>query len=343
MSHTCHLTSLDPDITAFILTKCAALSVCLCVRSCLSLHRVGALDQVWADLRTRDEATQLDGRPVEMEGARARYQQHRECIPSRILHQLSGHTDEVLHLAFSHTGELLCTASRDQTAIVWKMGGVSAPAQVAALPLGGVGAWVAWSPDDSLLAVATLLYTGLEIDTLGAAHLHRFVSGNWQQVAEFHSQAYDAWPVFHGDYLLYGCHGEAFMQGSFYAAIANREKESMLDLKVWCTASIGEEGVDSYTIALSLGGPHKLWQKNYYHNPTLSFPDNSAKGHLITLTGTSDLLVDTLAVVPVMEGPLQATGPCSFIQENGALLDLQPIQISGSQSGFIVSVSDGGC
>ena len=343
-----HLTSVDTHITASILTMCPALSVCLSMRSCVRLNRVGSLDEVWAELSSRDEAKQLDGRSVAEDGAHKRYKQHRQHIPTRIMHRLVGHADEVLHLAFSNSGDFLCTVSRDETAILWEMGGSSliTPAQVATLQLDNVGMFVAWSPNDSLLAVAT---SGLG-NNAGILHLHRNISGYWLKVAEIHTQStYDIYPVFHGEYFMYGCTCQrdgANPRRILSESIQDREKETAVYLNVWCTASIGAEGdfgAAPSQIALSLGGPDRLWQKNFYHFAVLSFPNNSTQGHLITVTGTNSEFNDTLAIVPVSEDSLKATGPCYFIQESGALLNLQPVQISATESGFLVSVSDDEC
>jgi len=42
-------------------------------------------------------------------------------FPSVTTHVLTDHTDEVWRLAFSHNGEWLCTAGKDNTAIIYKV------------------------------------------------------------------------------------------------------------------------------------------------------------------------------------------------------------------------------
>lgn len=42
-------------------------------------------------------------------------------VPRNILHRLKGHTDEVWFVQFSHQGDLLASASKDSTVIIWKM------------------------------------------------------------------------------------------------------------------------------------------------------------------------------------------------------------------------------
>lgn len=49
------------------------------------------------------------------------YRCGREQIPTATTQVLLDHSDEVWHLAFSHNGEMLATASKDSTAIIWKV------------------------------------------------------------------------------------------------------------------------------------------------------------------------------------------------------------------------------
>lgn len=42
-------------------------------------------------------------------------------FPSLTTHTLTGHTDEIWRLEFSHNGEWLATAGRDKTAIIWNV------------------------------------------------------------------------------------------------------------------------------------------------------------------------------------------------------------------------------
>ena len=67
---------------------------------------------------------------------------------------LTDHTDEVWHVAFSHDGTMLASASKDQTAIIWQ---VQRQEQRLAKKFTLRGhsqsiAYLAWSPDDTMLA-----------------------------------------------------------------------------------------------------------------------------------------------------------------------------------------------
>ena len=67
---------------------------------------------------------------------------------------LTDHTDEVWHVAFSHDGSMLASASKDKTAIIWQ---VQRQKQTLAkkFTLSGHSesvAYLAWSPDDTMLA-----------------------------------------------------------------------------------------------------------------------------------------------------------------------------------------------
>lgn len=70
------------------------------------------------------------------------------------LQVLTDHTDEVWHVAFSHDGTMLASASKDKTAIIWQ---VQRQEQTLAkkFTLSGHSesiAYLAWSPDDTMLA-----------------------------------------------------------------------------------------------------------------------------------------------------------------------------------------------
>lgn len=333
--------SLTSHLTELILTKCPASSVCLTARSCTGLCQVSQRDTVWAELRLRDEAWQLDGGSVPMAGARSRYQQHRERIPTRRIHQLTGHTDEVLHLAFSHSGDMLCTASRDRSAILWEMGEDlrAAPTMACTLGIDEPVVHVSWSPDDSLLVLAT---------HKSMAHVYRkplvqslddvYTNTVWPKVATLRSyiNVYDLYPVFGAGYLLYGMDATLPLA---HPAVRNAFRYgSEVHLKVWSTSSIDDAWTSS-SITLPLGGPSLDWQKEFYHMSRLCFQD-SHEGHLLALTGTNDSFCDTIAIVPVNEvsGSIQATGSCNFLRENGAIQMLHEARISPTESGFVTSV-----
>lgn len=44
-----------------------------------------------------------------------------DCFPSKTIHVLKNHTDEVWYVAFSNDGQYLASVSKDQTCVVWNM------------------------------------------------------------------------------------------------------------------------------------------------------------------------------------------------------------------------------
>jgi len=42
-------------------------------------------------------------------------------MPQQTLFVLQGHTDEVWHVAYSHDGRYIASASRDTTVIIWSV------------------------------------------------------------------------------------------------------------------------------------------------------------------------------------------------------------------------------
>eukprot|EP00891_Asterochloris_glomerata_P001993 jgi/Astpho2/1993/Aster-00501 len=69
-----------------------------------------------------------------------------EQIPSVTTQVLQDHTDEVWHIAFSHGGTMLASASRDNSAIIYSIDSLRRHGHTDAI------ATLAWSPDDSMLA-----------------------------------------------------------------------------------------------------------------------------------------------------------------------------------------------
>lgn len=82
----------------------------------------------------------------------------REQIPTVTTQVLLDHEDEVWHLAFSHDGRMLASASKDQTAIIWDVGGRGAGGGGGVVRRhvlrGHTGpiAFLCWSADDARLA-----------------------------------------------------------------------------------------------------------------------------------------------------------------------------------------------
>ena len=83
----------------------------------------------------------------------------REQLPTEAVRVLEGHTDEVWHLQFSHSGRMLASASRDRTAIVWDTspgaGGRGFGVRHTLRGHEQALTYVSWSPDDALLCTAS--------------------------------------------------------------------------------------------------------------------------------------------------------------------------------------------
>ena len=77
-------------------------------------------------------------------------------LPQSVAQVLFDHEDEVWHVAFSHSGALLASASRDGTAVVWEVHAAkpACPLRRRHTLADGAGpiAFLAWSADDALLA-----------------------------------------------------------------------------------------------------------------------------------------------------------------------------------------------
>eukprot|EP00118_Oscarella_pearsei_P002921 m.12198 g.12198 ORF g.12198 m.12198 type:complete len:568 (+) comp23868_c0_seq1:226-1929(+) len=76
----------------------------------------------------------------------------RNQFPSECHHSLEDHTDEVIHLQFSHNGKRLATGSKDSTVILWNVedpGDIKKVRTLQGHPFGI--AWVQWSPDDQYI------------------------------------------------------------------------------------------------------------------------------------------------------------------------------------------------
>ncbi len=72
--------------------------------------------------------------------------------PRLILQVLEQHSDEVWHIAFSHGGSMLASASKDRSAVIWAVGqdGLLRARHVLDSHEQPV-CYLAWSPDDSML------------------------------------------------------------------------------------------------------------------------------------------------------------------------------------------------
>ncbi len=67
-----------------------------------------------------------------------------------MLQILDNHRDEVWHVQFSHSGTMLASASKDTTALIWRVDSLGEP--ILMHTLAGhekAVAFLTWSPDDS--------------------------------------------------------------------------------------------------------------------------------------------------------------------------------------------------
>ncbi|GAB5587157.1 hypothetical protein Unana1_02057 [Umbelopsis nana] len=72
-----------------------------------------------------------------------------DCFPSKTIHVLKNHTDEVWYVAFSNDGQYLASVSKDQTCVVWNMTTFVVTATLTGHSDGIT--YCAWSPDDTML------------------------------------------------------------------------------------------------------------------------------------------------------------------------------------------------
>ena len=74
--------------------------------------------------------------------------------PLWLLQVLTDHTDEVWHVAFSHNGTMLASASKDAVAIIYQVQRLEQRVSKQWVLTGHTGSigYLAWSPDDSMLA-----------------------------------------------------------------------------------------------------------------------------------------------------------------------------------------------
>ncbi|KAI8988700.1 WD40-repeat-containing domain protein [Pilobolus umbonatus] len=71
-------------------------------------------------------------------------------FPTTTIKIFKGHTDEVWHVAYSHSGKYLASVSKDKTCIIWDMETLN---QIQLMQSDESGSYCAWSPDDSKLLV----------------------------------------------------------------------------------------------------------------------------------------------------------------------------------------------
>lgn len=110
----------------------------------------------------------------------------RSSFPTDTAAILTGHTDEVLHVAFSNSGTKLATAGKDKMVIVWSVGGRQSDFEVLhRLGPHLAAVWsVAWSPDDKSLLSTT-------VD--GDVAVWNIEDGSRKEYAKHHYEAAGAW------------------------------------------------------------------------------------------------------------------------------------------------------
>ena len=71
------------------------------------------------------------------------------CVYPQVL---TDHTDEVWHVAFSHDGAMMASASKDHTAIIYSVQQQHVVKRFKLVGHSASIAYLAWSPDDTMLA-----------------------------------------------------------------------------------------------------------------------------------------------------------------------------------------------
>ena len=75
---------------------------------------------LWEVLLQQYDQNYLTEAPVYSgKDCRALFKRHVANIPSHLMYRLCDHDDEILHIEFSHNGQLLATASRDGFTLVY--------------------------------------------------------------------------------------------------------------------------------------------------------------------------------------------------------------------------------
>ncbi|KAL5004253.1 hypothetical protein ScPMuIL_017709 [Solemya velum] len=95
------------------------------VLTCKTWCRVTYDEHLWRDLVKK--RWKLKGDLTSSEDSwRAEYKRLHYHLPVICSQELEAHTDEVLDVSFSHSGDMFCTTSRDMTVKVWKLEGPEA-------------------------------------------------------------------------------------------------------------------------------------------------------------------------------------------------------------------------
>ena len=73
-----------------------------------------------------------------------------KCTLDSVLQILDNHKDEVWHVQFSHSGTMLASASKDTTALIWRVDSLGEPMLMHTLAGHEKAvAFLTWSPDDT--------------------------------------------------------------------------------------------------------------------------------------------------------------------------------------------------
>lgn len=105
-----------------------------------------------ATLLNTDESLILHG------GWRQEVMTNHEHVPTKCLGRIAEHTDEVLYIAFSHSGSRFATCSRDKTTVVWELDVINRKPEIRKVftrKHRTPSCRVVWAPDDKSIMICT--------------------------------------------------------------------------------------------------------------------------------------------------------------------------------------------
>lgn len=242
---------------------------------------------------------------------RALFKRHVANIPSHLMYRLCDHDDEILHIEFSHNGQLLATASRDGFSLVYDF--VCTPPRLLHRisldgGLGSVGSKVGWSPCDTYLAVSSIK----RLTGQGCLELFEVNRERYTLLWRAASLTFDLYASMHKNGLLYGS-----LHNSPTDPLSNTLMNYTFEGE--CTGEI------------CLDSTHCKEQKNQFHLPVCG------DQWLTAITGTNAIQNDIiwLSRLELDNGTPRLLGEPSYKIESGPILSLR---LTPNEDALLVNV-----